>query len=366
MHVVSPVVRPREAGPLSPPVQPLEAEVLCTREEQDDHTAVLIQSFAAGALPLRDLSRLSCTCAALHAASAQLFTTLNLSSLPSPEAFFRAGVADAPRFQGVTSLTIQFCSGLRDEHLSLLPPSVCQLTLDGCPGITDKGIKVVSQRCGRTLELLSLYCATQLTDSSCTALSLRCPSLTSLSLSGCHRIGTAGVLVLASRCRKLRLANLTRVRQVDDMALTMLATANPHIEELRLFAASQYTDAPIVAVAQHCHSLRTLDLTGVSRVGDPSLLALGAHCPLLSHLILSWCTEVGDEGVCATAAGCPLESLSLHGSRRVTQRSVDALAEHCASTLTSIDIRGCSLIAQRAPTELIGQLPRLREFVLAS
>ena len=53
------------------------------------------------------------------------------------------------------------------------------------------------------------------------------PSLTSLSLSGCKRLGAAGVLSLASRLKRLRVLNLTRCRDVDDLALGPLAPTTP-------------------------------------------------------------------------------------------------------------------------------------------
>jgi hypothetical protein len=75
--------------------------------------------------------------------------------------------------------------------------------------------------------------------------------------------------------------------------------------------------------------------------------------------------QVTDAGVAALAAGCPgLQLLSLHGLRGVTDRAVDALAAHCASSLTALDLSGCLGVARRGRAELRAALPRLTCFVV--
>lgn len=75
--------------------------------------------------------------------------------------------------------------------------------------------------------------------------------------------------------------------------------------------------------------------------------------------------QVTDEGVCALAAGCPrLELLSLHGLRGVTDRSVDALAAHCARSLAALDLSGCVGVRRRSRAELRAVLPLLTCFVV--
>ena len=310
--------------------------------------------------------RLRCTCSALHS---HAWRTLDFSACHSAALPFFRGPSLHARFGGVTELNLSFCAGLRDEHLQSLPPSAAlqSLTLDGCHGVTDAGVKLVAERCGRALEHCSLYWMKQVTSSSALALSLRCPRLRRLSLSGCQKVDSTGVLALASRCRELVALDLTRLPRVDDVALGAVVQANGGLAELRLYACSQYTDAPLIVLAAHsAAALHTLDLTGLAKLTDAALLALAAHCAGLRTLLLTWCTKLSDAGVCAVAAACPLEVLSLHGLLKATAASRAALVAHRAATLRALDVRGCSNMPSRDPAELRAALPRLHTFALAT
>ena len=294
---------------------------------------------------------------------------IDLSLLPRPIRFFEHGgtVSLRERFKVTTTLIIQFCNDLLDEHLFYLPPSLTSLTLDACHNITDQGIKTAAQHCGKRLELLSIYWNTQIGDPSCLALSIRCPSLTSISFSGCKQVGASGILALSSRCKKLQHLNLTRCRGVDDIALSAITQSNTSLRELRLYACTQYTDAPIITAASHCPHLHTLDCTGLAELTDASLIALSKGCTQLSTLILSWVVELTDTGVCALVhAGCPLHTLSLHGIKGVGEPSLNALAKHCSTTLVSLDVRGCVNLETSSREALARLFPRVTNFVIAT
>lgn len=317
------------------------------------------------------LCHLGATCAAARRCAESMpsyWAVLDLSTVAQPSAFFADGHARAPRFRGVVELSLQFCDSLTDAHLGMLPPSLRRLTLDACHRITDIGLKAAAASCGKRLELLSVYWSNHISSPGVLSLGLRCPSLTSLSLSGCKAVGSTGVLGLASRCRSITSLNLTRLPLVDDTALAAVVQANASgLRELRLYAAGQYGDGPIVSLGAHCAQLCTLDCTGLSKLTDAAVLALGRGCPLLRELLLSWVTKLTDVGVCALARGCrSLAVLSLHGIKGIGPASLEALAQHCAHTLVALDVRGCVQLGaeSRTPELLVARLPRLVEFVL--
>ena len=321
---------------------------------------------ADGHLSAIDLCRLRCTCTTLRS---HVWRTLDFSSCHAAALKFFAGPSLDAQFRSLTELNLSFCAGLRDSHLQNLqnPSALRSLTLDGCHGVTDAGVKLVAERCGRALEHCSLYWMKQVTSSSALALSLRCSRLRRLSLSGCQKVDSTGVLALASRCRELVALDLTRLPRVDDVALGAVVQANGGLAELRLYACSQYTDAPLIVLAAHsAAALHTLDLTGLAKLTDAALLALAAHCAGLRTLLLTWCTKLSDAGVCAVAAACPLEVLSLHGLLKATAASRAALVAHRAATLRALDVRGCSNMPSRDPAELRAALPRLHTFALAT
>ena len=359
-----------------PPPPPLHSCIDTPTESPWSTARVLLECVCAGlSEPLVDaaaLCRLSQTCSEARQFAKErraYWTCLDLSHLPRPTLFFEEGLSRVPRFAGVIVLTLQFCEHLRDEHLAVLPPAVRRLTIDGCAGVTDAGIKAVSSACGKSLELISLYCCHRLSTSSAVALSIRCPSLTAVSFSGCKRVEAAGILALASRCRLLRELNLTRLPLVDDMALGVLVDHNPELRALRLYSNSQLSDASLRAVAQRCAQLHTLDCTGLRGLSDALVVALGHGCPELRVLLLTWVVHATDRGGCAIASGCRrLRTLSLHGIKAIGAATLEALALHCAATLVELDVRGCVNIveAERAPEGLLRRLPRLKTFALAT
>jgi hypothetical protein len=331
---------------------------------------VVVALASTSCLSAPDLCRLGSVCRAFHhsiKATPAVWAHVDLSPLRRPTQFFDGGYSRLERFGDVRSLTLQFCDELRDAHLRLLPPSLRILVLDACHRITDAGIKAVAESCGKRLESLSVYWNNHISNSSALSLSLRCPMLTSLSLSGCKLVGATGVLGLSSRLRRLRSLNLTRLPLVDDTALGAVAQANPGLQELRLFAASQYTDAPILTVAGHCTQLSYIDFTGLGKLTDAAIVALGTSCHQLQTVLLSWATGVTDVGVVALARGCPLlAALSLHGLKKIGEPALDALAACCKDTLVEIDVRGCLSLGERRlhPEELVKILPRLTNFIL--
>uniref|UniRef100_A0A7S4C6U3 Uncharacterized protein n=1 Tax=Chrysotila carterae TaxID=13221 RepID=A0A7S4C6U3_CHRCT len=159
-------------------------------------------------IPLPSLIALLSTCRSFRELAKEqstlLFKVLDLSPLRAPEEFFSQGITSRAEFSRLREVKIQFADLLFDEHLSLLPKSVTHLSLDACHSLTDKGVKSVAQRIGRSLLHFSIYWNSNVTDAAAVSLSVRCSSLTSLSLSGCQK-------------------------------------ANPHISELRLYADSQFT-----------------------------------------------------------------------------------------------------------------------------
>lgn len=329
----------------------------------------LLRCVLCGGAPFTaaDLCHIASTCKHMRdcaSASPNFWSHLDISQLPCPTRFFEDGIASRKCFSAVKMLSIQFCGTLTDDHLTSLPPSVRRLSLDACHGVSDAGLKSLAAICGRSLELLSLYWNNRVTDRGLLLLSLRCPCLTSLCLSGCKQVGSAGVLALASRCRRLTSLDLTRLVNVDDTAVAAVVQANPTLCELRLFAVSQCGDQPLLTVAQYCRRMQTLDLTGLSKLTDAALVALGSDCRELHTLLLSWATAITDVGVCAVARGCPLACLSLHGLRHVREAALEALATHCAQTLTAIDVRGCLHLERPTQEELRRLLPRLTTFVL--
>ena len=76
-------------------------------------------------------------------------------------------------------------------------------------------------------------------------------------------------------------------------------------------------------------------------LADAAIEALAA-CHELRHANLTWCVQLSDAALIALAMGCPkLELLSVHGLQRITDASIEALADECSACLHTLDINGC-------------------------
>lgn len=93
-----------------------------------------------------------------------------------------------------------------------------------------------------------------------------------------------------------------------------------------------------------------------------------ASCHKLKTINFTWCIQLTDDGVCPIASGCTsLTSLSLHGLRGITNRTIEALAQHNKESLQTLDVHGCIGISTKSnDTEayLLELLPNIEEFVV--
>ena len=93
-----------------------------------------------------------------------------------------------------------------------------------------------------------------------------------------------------------------------------------------------------------------------------------ATCPQLEIVNFTWCVQVTDEGLCPMIAGCRhLKALSLHGLRGITNRTIDALTQHCSQTLHTLDVHGCIGVkteGESMQAYLQHRLPHVTELVV--
>ena len=114
-----------------------------------EHLRRALDAGADGHLSAIDLCRLRCTCTTLRS---HAWRTLDFSSCHAAALKFFAGPSLDAKFRSLTKLNLSFCAGLRDTHLQNLASTLRSLTLDGCHGVTDAGVKLAAERCGRALE----------------------------------------------------------------------------------------------------------------------------------------------------------------------------------------------------------------------
>lgn len=240
------VATARNMDEVSSPVPPASAlsELSCAAR-----LAAALSAGCGAALLVSDLGRLACTSREL--ASCRLWDKVRLSG-SSPEGaratlrLMDAAIIGSERFARMTTLHLQFCEGLLDEHLQHLPRCLAELNLDCCQKLTDAGVRAAVDLCGPSLQRISLYWNVQLTNAAAIAVARRCPQLQAVCLSGCRKVGSAGVRALAVRGATLTELDLTRLSLLSGEALAAVVGASTGLRELRLYAASQLGDSPLL------------------------------------------------------------------------------------------------------------------------
>ncbi len=262
--------------------------------------------------------------------------------------------------KGLRSANFEFCRGLRDEHLRLLPPSLLHLNLNACQALSHEALARDLPRLNH-LRALQLYWNLNVEDATLVALAVGGrPDLEKLNISGCNRVTDAGLLAVVASCPQLRDLDLTRLRQVTDDALSGAVLALPRLERLNLYACPQLSDRSYTFFSA-LQKLKFLDLCGAENLSDGGLKAI-AECKDLEYLNLTWCVELTDEGVVTLARGCQLLTLfSIHGNLKITRLSLAALAENCR-LLQTLDLQGCAAIPaeERSDATLKRAFPNLK------
>ena len=147
------------------------------------------------------------------------------------------------------------------------------------------------------------------------------------------RVPSSPVRAFARPETKTKRARQVKVAETQGAALT----------ELVCYADSNLSRYDALGGGR-CPRLRTLDCTGSRRLSGAAVAAVaGTAKASLTSLNLSWCVNVDDAALLGVAAHCPgLKTLSVHGSTRVSDVGVAALAgSPTARALTALDVSGC-------------------------
>ncbi|KAI9305145.1 hypothetical protein BJ944DRAFT_201519 [Cunninghamella echinulata] len=142
-------------------------------------------------------------------------------------------------------------------------PRLKSLDISNCQQITSKGYQYLARsKFASSLTQLCLSGCPQLSDSALVALSMRCESLESIHLAGCHRITQTGVrsLIAASR-HKLKYINIKDCIRVSGRIL----------QDIAVMCGSR---------------LRGLDVTRICSILHHDMKVLVYHCPNIEQLYL--------------------------------------------------------------------------------
>ena len=211
----------------------------------------------------------------------------------------------------------------------------------------------------RQLEYVAL---SDVTSSTLLALANSCRSLQELHIAEfhfTHRTSlTAAFTALVTNCTRLTSLTLDTESEISEEMATAIATHCPQLQSLR---CCQLTTADMQKVAAGCTRLTRLDLSGDEvhnwiveesemDTDDAALQAVAEHCAAtLTYLNIRQCDQVSAEGIKAIAGACSkLQTFKANNSEAITDDGITLLARTCGTALGELDLQGCEQLTDLA------------------
>ncbi|KAH8119825.1 RNI-like protein [Phellopilus nigrolimitatus] len=213
------------------------------------------------------------------------------------------------------------------------------VVLDGNLGVTSVTLSAIPRVLGNRLRVLELSDFKKFSDRDYSSMIKRLPSLETLILRNCTKVGPSTVEAAAETCPNLKIVNLS-FTSATALSLLPLIKACPDLEVLKLAGIQNLSDATVTKLLtvlssdsrrEGCLPLKRLKSLKLrhNTLSDVAILQLLHHCPVLERLDVSFTLLRHLSGL---PHAPPIEKLSL----------------------TSTFIPGKELI------ELVGALPHLR------
>ncbi|KAG2425392.1 hypothetical protein HXX76_013806 [Chlamydomonas incerta] len=259
---------------------------------------------------------------------------------------------------GVCGLALG-CSGLED------------ITLDGCLRVGSESIALLARACPR-LRRLSITKSYAVTDIALEALGAATAAATAaaggigssglgaavaggcgiqeLVLRQCPRVCSVGLL---ARCRALTSLDLSGCPRVDTAGLrAMLSGCGGSLTSLQLNGCVGLGGEVLVGLGAACPRLARLNLRGLTLL-DCHLRDLAASCITLQSLSLAWCTKITDAGLGPLVERNPgLQDLDMEALYLCSDDLLGRLAA-AAPRLDRLCIRMCHRLSAAAIVALV-------------
>ncbi|KAI9905344.1 hypothetical protein PsorP6_014109 [Peronosclerospora sorghi] len=267
--------------------------------------------------------------------------------------------------------------------------TVEQMQLKGCYRLSDAGCQMLVQRCVPSLDSFELSCNQRITKKSIDSF-CELQNLHSLTLSECPQIDDASLESLKSM-KSLRRLKLNQLERLSDEFIVSLAQKLFGVEEFSIARCSQLTDNAVKAILEACRGLKVLDVSDLHQITDGCFEPVRKYGHPLRRISMRCCiglTDVALEHI-AFGANKYLETLKMSSvtvsnfmpmiwivcdifliackyahSQQVTDASVMALLEHCATSLRTLDISFCRNISEDALGVLVDGTESIRSLVL--
>jgi hypothetical protein len=191
---------------------------------------------------------------------------------------------------------------------------VVRLNLAGNLNLTDRGLQLVAQACGDTVEEIDISLCEKVTDIALGYISM-CSLLRTLNIRGCHRLTDLGIKRLFANKVGPSLIELdvSGCLALSDGSCVHIATNAPDLQVFSCSGLLRFTDAGLKAIVQMCKEMRELHCSGLETLTSLVVVDMAA-LPSISSLNISHCNRVSNRALLALGSSCPqLTALDISG-----------------------------------------------------
>lgn len=236
------------------------------------------------------------------------------------------------------SLSLYYCSGMTDDDLALVAigcPNLVVVELQSCFNITDAGLKSLSKGC-HALKSLNLGSCMGISDRGVSAIFSNCSNICTLIITGCRRVSGVGFRGCPITLRYLEAESC----MLSPDGLSDVVSGGG-LEYLNLHKLGSSTGLDGLGGLAFAKSLRILNLRMCRYLTDDSVSAIASGCPFLEEWNLAICHGVHLPGWSAIRLYCnKLRVLHVNRCRNICDQSLIALGEGCPH-LEVLHINGC-------------------------
>ncbi|XP_072019801.1 uncharacterized protein [Amphiura filiformis] len=258
-------------------------------------------------------------------------------------------------------------------------PYVCltlqRIVLNGCERLTDKGLRLISERCPELLHLELKGC-NNVSNEVVFGIVSKCASLDYLDVTGCQHVNCMNFPMESTTTSPtappfaesaprqtitLRHLDMTDCISLDDNGLRTIAMNCPALVNIYLRRCIQISDIGVQNLTNECMMLKEVSISDCHKVTDCALRELSRLESHLRYLSVAKCELITDMGVHAIAKSCfKLRYLNVRGCVHVTDKSLEALARGCPR-LRSLDVGKCPSVSDRGLVSVVTNCPSLRK-----
>nr|GMD64328.1 F-box/LRR-repeat protein 3-like isoform X2 [Ipomoea batatas] len=250
------------------------------------------------------------------------------------------------------------CSGM--ESIADWVPSLRDLSLCKCTGVTDKNLSCIIQKHGQ-LQKLDITCCRKITCASIESITESCTSLVSLRMESCSLVSKEAFVLIGQRCRSLEDLDITDNDISDEGLISVSGCCN--LSSLKLGLCMNITDYGLSQIGK-CSKLKELDLYRCVGITDEGIAAIAEGCQALEMINMAYCEKVTDNSLISLSRCTRLRTLEIRGCPRVSSVGLSSVAAGCKK-LEKLDIKKCHNIDNTGMVSLVQCLHSIKQINLS-